>query len=188
MITVYLAGPEVFLPDGRAILEAKRTVLRDYGLEPVSPPAEFRDQAKGSCMERGLEISRRNEQLVRLGDACIANLTPFRGPSADAGTVYELGFAAALGKLVTSYSNDATLYSHRVQDAINAGADLREDSGDLWALDGMRVENHGMADNLMLAGGVLTRGGQVHVPGHVATDLWRDLDTFTQAVRDLAQI
>ena len=29
-------------------------------------------------------------------DAIIANLTPFRGPSADAGTVYELGYMAGL--------------------------------------------------------------------------------------------
>ena len=31
-------------------------------------------------------------------DAIIANLTPFRGPSADAGTVYELGYMAGRGK------------------------------------------------------------------------------------------
>ena len=32
---------------------------------------------------------------MKEADAIIANLTPFRGPSADTGTVYELGYMAA---------------------------------------------------------------------------------------------
>ena len=43
-------------------------------------------------------------------DAIIANLTPFRGPSADAGTVYELGYMAGRGKLCLAYSNDPSPY------------------------------------------------------------------------------
>ena len=48
-------------------------------------------------------------------DAIIANLTPFRGPGADAGTVYELGYMAARGKLCLGYSNDPASYAERVR-------------------------------------------------------------------------
>ena len=38
--------------------------------------------------------------MMDAADAIIANLTPFRGPGADAGTVYELGYMAGRGKLL----------------------------------------------------------------------------------------
>ena len=46
-------------------------------------------------------------------DAIIANLTPFRGPGADAGTVYELGYMAGRGKFCLGYSNDPAPYATR---------------------------------------------------------------------------
>ena len=46
------------------------------------------------------KIAMRNETHIRSCQAVIANLTPFRGPSADVGTVYEVGFARALGLLI----------------------------------------------------------------------------------------
>jgi len=48
-----------------------------------------------------------NEAMMIQADAVIANLTPFRGPGADAGTVYELGFMAGGGKLCLAYCNDS---------------------------------------------------------------------------------
>ena len=48
-------------------------------------------------------------------EAIIANLTPFRGPGADAGTVYELGYMAGRGKLCLGYSNDPSSYADRVR-------------------------------------------------------------------------
>ena len=39
--------------------------------------------------------------MMDAADAIIANLTPFRGPGADAGTVYELGYMAGRGKLAS---------------------------------------------------------------------------------------
>ena len=48
-------------------------------------------------------------------DAIIANLTPFRGPGADAGTVYELGYMAGRGKFCLGYSNDPAPYADRVR-------------------------------------------------------------------------
>jgi nucleoside 2-deoxyribosyltransferase len=45
--------------------------------------------------------------------AIIANLTPFRGPSADVGTVYEVGFARALGLKIFGYATTATAFLDR---------------------------------------------------------------------------
>ena len=53
-------------------------------------------------------------------DAIIANLTPFRGPSADAGTVYELGYMAGRGKLCLGYCNDPAVLC-RSRRAIHRG-------------------------------------------------------------------
>ncbi|EOK5970913.1 nucleoside 2-deoxyribosyltransferase [Vibrio parahaemolyticus] len=49
----------------------------------------------------GLEISRANEALILSADAVIANLTPFRGASADVETVYEVGMAKGLRKVIS---------------------------------------------------------------------------------------
>jgi len=42
----------------------------------------------------------------RSRDFGVLNLTPFRGTSADVGTVFELGFLTGLGKSVFAYTND----------------------------------------------------------------------------------
>ena len=39
-------------------------------------------------------------------DVMIVNLTPFRGPSADVGSAYEMGFMRALGRTIFAYTND----------------------------------------------------------------------------------
>ena len=54
--------------------------------------------------------------MMIAADAIIANLTPFRGPGADAGTVYELGYMAGRGKLCLGYSNDPSSYADRVRE------------------------------------------------------------------------
>ena len=46
----------------------------------------------------------------------IANLTPFRGPSADVGTVYEVGFMRALGRPVFGYATTAEPFTRRTLD------------------------------------------------------------------------
>ena len=82
--SVYLAGPEVFLPDARAALDAKIALTRAAGLVPISPgDLEFPPTASG--FELGLAISAIDERLMDAADAIIANLTPFRGLAADTG-------------------------------------------------------------------------------------------------------
>lgn len=185
-LSVYLAGPEVFLPDGRELIEAKGAILRAHGLEPVSLPAEMGTLPAGTPWTVGVEISRRNEELVKRAGACIANLTPFRGVSADVGTVYELSFAAALGKKIAAYSNDPRPYRDRVKFDAYGGENPYRCQGKLWAPDRTMVEDHGMRDNLMLHAGLESRGATFHSPQTAPEDAWRHLGTFTAAVAELA--
>ena len=146
MTRVYLAGPEVFLPDAAAVIAAKCDLTRAAGLIPVAPgDAQVPDDL--APFDKGLFISRYDEALMDSADAVIANLTPFRGISADVGTAYELGFMAGRGKPVFAYTNDARPHADRI------GADG----------GGFAVERFAMADNLMLHGGVARRGATLVV-------------------------
>lgn len=156
---VYLAGPEVFLPDGRAVLEAKRALAARHGFTGVVPgdldiPAE-------PGRPKGLAISAANEALMRGADLIVANMTPFRGVSADVGTAWELGFMAGLGKPSFAYTNVATPYRDRLVDTYYRGAVTPDAEGGLRGSDGHAVEDFDMADNLMLDGGIEARGGMV---------------------------
>jgi len=108
---IYLAGPDVFLPDAIEIGRRKVDICARHGLTGLYPLDNAVDLAASSA---SLEIFKGNEAMMDAADAIIANLTPFRGPSADAGTVYELGYAAGRGKFCLAYSNDPTPYRDRV--------------------------------------------------------------------------
>jgi nucleoside 2-deoxyribosyltransferase len=112
---VYLAGPEVFLSNAREIGALKRRVCERHGLVGVFP-ADEEDACDPALPlpEQGLAISRAMERVMRGCDAMIVNLTPFRGPSADVGSAYEMGFMRALGRAIFAYSNDARPFIDRV--------------------------------------------------------------------------
>jgi hypothetical protein len=71
--------------------------------------------------DQGLAISRAMERVMRTCNAMIVNLTPFRGPSADVGSAYEMGFMRALGRPIFAYSNDDRPFLDRVA-AFRGGA------------------------------------------------------------------
>src|ERR1700712_1441385 len=96
---VYLAGPEVFLPNAREALDIKIALTRAAGLIPVSP-GDFSVPPQAS--KRAL--SRIDEEMMDSADAIIANLTPSHGVSADTGTCFELGYMCAQHKLAYAYS------------------------------------------------------------------------------------
>src|SRR5229473_1116014 len=108
---IYLAGPDVFLPDAVDIGRRKVELCTRHGLTGLYPLDNSVDLA---AKDASLKIFRGNEAMMNEADAIIANLTPFRGPSADAGTVYELGYMVGRGKLCLGYSNDPSSYANRV--------------------------------------------------------------------------
>ena len=91
---------------------ARPRSARRHGLTGLYPLDNTVDLA---AADASLQIFRGNEAMMNEADAVIANLTPFRGPGADAGTVYELGYMAGRGKLCLGYSNDASIYADRVR-------------------------------------------------------------------------
>src|SRR3569833_149741 len=109
MTRVYLAGPDVFLPDAADWLARKKAVCASVHLVGVSSLDPLADEpADWSDLPEWRRIALRNEAHIRSCAAVVANLTPFRGPSADVGTVYELGFARGLGLRVFGYATVAT--------------------------------------------------------------------------------
>jgi nucleoside 2-deoxyribosyltransferase len=109
------------------------------------------------------------DAMVEMLDRCdgvIANLTPFRGPSADVGTAWELGYAAGRGLPVFAYTAALAHYGARVTP------------------DGLMIEDFDLADNLMLEGAVRRHGGEiVRVDGgDDPVGRLRHLDGFEAAV------
>jgi len=148
---IYLAGPEVFLREAKEIGQHKKDLCKKYGFEGVFP-IDVEVETKGKvAREIGLCISEVNEGLIKSCDFVIANITPFRGPSADVGTVYEMGFAHALGKKVFAYTNVATPFTVRTVEALK-GQVARDVDGKLRDAFGMFVEEVELVDNLMIDG------------------------------------
>ncbi|MEA2896958.1 MAG: hypothetical protein QOJ84_2573 [Bradyrhizobium sp.] len=177
---VYLAGPDVFLPDAVEIGRLKVELCALYGLIGLYPLDNTIDL---SAKDVSLHIFRGNEAMMNAADAIIANLTPFRGPGADPGTVYELGTMAARGKLCLGYSNDPSLYAERVA----RFTELKTSEGRLTDAQGLTVENFGLADNLMIIHALDLYGCPLVVPRQPPEDVWHDLTSFEACVRLAAE-
>jgi nucleoside 2-deoxyribosyltransferase len=177
---IYLAGPDVFLPDALEIGRQKVDICRRHGLIGLYPLDNVIDRA---AIDASLRIFKANEAMMDQADAIIANLTPFRGPGADAGTVYELGYMAARGKLCFGYSNDPSTYAERVQHFTKVTAD----AGRLTDADGLTVEDFGHNDNLMMIHALDLNGRPLVLPRQRPADVWRDLTAFETCVRLAAE-
>lgn len=183
-VKLYLAGPEVFLPNAREILDAKAAMTREYGFEPICPGDIFIEPAP-TRHEFGLKISAVDEAMMDRADGVIANLTPFRGIAADVGTAFELGYMCAQGKLVAAYTNMTANHFARTRD-FYAG-DVREGSdGRKRGPDGLSIEDFEMIDNLMLDGGIRRRGGHIAVHDAAPDALYSDLTGFKECLSMLA--
>ena len=135
---VYLAGPDVFLPDSAEVGRRKQAICAAHGLQGHYP-GEGLDVNALAPIEQARALF---EGCVEMMDRCVAglaNLTPFRGPSADVGTAFEMGYLFGRGFPVFGYTSHLGDYDTRVDD------------------EGRLVEGFGLADNLMLEGPMLRR-------------------------------
>src|SRR5687767_606714 len=105
MPRIYLAGPDVFLPNATEMGERKKRLCAEYGFQGMYPMDSEADINGLAPREAGLHIGRLNHNMIRECDVVVANITPFRGPSADVGTVYEMGYGAGLGLVICAYTN-----------------------------------------------------------------------------------
>jgi nucleoside 2-deoxyribosyltransferase len=173
---IYLAGPDVFLPDAVEIGRRKAEICASHGLTGVYPLDNAIDLAAGDASRR---IFAGNKAMMDGASAIIANLTPFRGPGADAGTVYELGYMAGRGSLCLAYCNDPAVYADRVA----RFTDVASDGGRLVDPHGLTVEDFGLVDNLMMIHGLELHGCPLVTPAERPDDVWYDLAAFEACVR-----
>ena len=173
---IYLAGPDVFLPDAVEIGRRKVETCQRHGLTGLYP---LDNAVELTAKDASLQIFRGNEAMMTEADAIIANLTPFRGPGADAGTVYELGYMAGRGKLCLGYSNDPSSYADRVRGSTSVTAR----DGRLIDAQGLTVEDFGLTDNLMMIHALDLHGCALVTPRKMPAEIWHDLTAFETCVR-----
>jgi len=141
MKKVYLAGPEVFRRDAVAFGAELKEILRAAGIEGLFP---LDNEIKGgSLAETAREIRSANILMIKDCDGVIANLSPFRGPEPDSGTVWEVGFAQALGKTVVGYCTDGRTLKEKTVKMLDLAVNSEHDNEDMF------IENFGLSHNLM---------------------------------------
>jgi len=144
---VYLAGPDVFLPDPKEHAKGLKAMCTEHRLEGVFPlDADLRLEQMPKA-EIARAIFKANVELIHSCQGVLANMTPFRGPSMDVGTAWEVGFAYALGLPIVGYSNSKQPYPARVK-AYRKAIAAMEDASPF--MDPAFVEDFGLNDNLML--------------------------------------
>jgi len=172
----YLAGPEVFLVDKAEVFAGKSALCERYGIE-AAPPMDATAHKPDVRLSR--QIYLRNVQLVEAADLIIANVSPFRGPSADVGTVFELGYGFANGLPVFGYSNDPRNFLERVEAFV--GPSVSGQGGLKYGRDGYAIEDFDLADNLMIHEMLEGFGGIFRPSGSEARKL-SDLSQFERCL------
>ncbi len=135
-----MAGPDVFFPRREDIfqsLKAHCTVLGMVGVAPIDAPVPESVQANDHDLAQA--IFEGNIALIREADGLIANLMSLRGQEPDSGTVFEVGFAVALGKPVVAYGVPDGSYMDRIRAAIDC---KRDDAGVVTEIANGTTESH----------------------------------------------
>lgn len=177
---VYLAGPEVFLPNAYDVGARKVAMCAEAGLIGVFPLDQSLDLSGLATLQQAQTIAHANEDLMRSADALIANLTPFRGVSMDCGTAFEVGYMRALGRPVFGYTTREVDYHARAQ-AFRRHAPPWQD-GDRADII---VEDFGLAENLMID--IALRDSGLEALRSDATDIG-DLDAFALCLAAVASL
>lgn len=140
----------MFLRDSRRVFDALKAHCARLGMVGVEPSdGGLASDFAGSDDERARRIYNGNIALIREAEGVVANLMDFRGHEPDSGTVFEIGFAAALGKPVVAYNVPAGSYAERIVAALPC---VKDDAGQLREADsGTMVEGLGQPLNLMLS-------------------------------------
>ncbi len=174
---VYLAGPDVFLPEPMKMAQAKQKICQKYGFEGIFPFDQELDFKNLTPREAGLAIYSSNIKLMDGCDLMVANITPFRSPSLDAGTAFEIGYMTAQGKPIFAYSNEGRLYAERVTNKQTATLDQ----------NGMLIEEFEMIDNLMLEGAIVSSGGAITFESVELSQYYTELKYFENIVKIAAE-
>ena len=142
MKKIYLAGPDVFLPNAIEHGNYLKRLCEQHGYIGLSP---MDNEVSGNHPHQiAQRIKEANIALIKECDVVIANVSPFRGPEPDSGTVWEIGYAQGLGKKVLAYSSDMRTLKEKTQAILGLG-DSPHDK------EGMEIEDFYLTHNLMYA-------------------------------------
>jgi nucleoside 2-deoxyribosyltransferase len=158
---LYLAGPEVFLPEAVGRAEVQRQLCIKYGFVPLHPMDNNLDLGNKDY-ETATRIYRGDVKQLRECDIVVANCNPFRGVCVmDDGTAYELGYGNALGKVSYGYINNMIGLLERT---------IRDYPTKPWATDPtlhldkegyVVTDAFGTSINLMMQCGMTDSGGRL---------------------------
>jgi nucleoside 2-deoxyribosyltransferase len=148
--SIFLAGPDLWLPDAEAHLARLRETVELAGFEPlIGAGGGLVETQRSEVMAR--ETYAKTLATLRKADAVIANLTPWRGVGADRGTAFECGFAAALGKPVFAYLNVPSEEEAELRGRVELEYGAAPDAEGVWRdPEGCEIEDFGLPENLML--------------------------------------
>jgi nucleoside 2-deoxyribosyltransferase len=181
IMRIYLAGPDVFLADAKAIGRAKARLCEDAGFTgcfPLDAPLDLADRSKTDAAQL---IFAACETMMQSCDACLANCTPFRGVSMDAGTAYEIGYMRARGKPVFGYSASKLVYAERTINARRFGAiPPQSDRADA------EIEDFDQAENLMIARAAAASGLDIVTVHETGDEALAAMAAFRKALAAVA--
>ena len=138
VVKAYMAGPDVFHPDAKINAEVTRLLCEKHGIIALIP-LDNEVSMDNTPSQISQEIYEKNTSLMDSADLFIVNMSPFRGPSTDVGTAFEMGYAAAQKKKVFAFTSDMRPYKERVEEYTKKAGN-----------DGQSVEDFGNIDNTML--------------------------------------
>lgn len=180
---IYLAGPDVFLPDATEFGACKIALCTTHSFEGVFPLDASLDLSGLAKVEAARAISAANEGVMRSCDLLIANLTPFRGVSMDAGTAFEVGFMRALGRPVLGYTNVIAHYRERSEHYRRAAPGLPDADG-----PDIQIEDFDGAENLMIEAAIQASGGSIVRRAVAPGQEMRDLAGFEACLLQAVQV
>lgn len=169
---IYLAGPEVFLPDPVAAGEEKKARITELSRANDWPfelaglyPLDCKVENSRPDFHTGIRIYRANVEFMDRAYAVAANMVRFRGPSMDVGTAFEMGYMRGLGKPVFAYYEAAPFYGReeapgRLVDRVREHYGV-SDHDPRVDVDGQSIEDFRMADNLMMIGALESGAGLI---------------------------
>ena len=172
-VTLYLAGPDIFLPDAEEHAAWQKHICRQYNFVPLHPLDNNIGLQQGN-REVSRKIFRSDIAQIHNADVTVANCNYFRGGCIDDGTGVELGYTFAKGKVAYGYIR--SLVRAHVQ--IPQHYECHQVDGQLIDKDGyLIVEDFGTAVNLMVheliekSGGKLIEGDFEDAIRHLRADI-----------------
>ena len=135
-LKIYLAGPDVFAPNQQEHGESLKTITKSFSFTPLYPLDN--EILESDNLSKDIFCS--NVEMIKQADIIVANLNAFRGSEPDSGTVWEIGYAHALGKRIIGYTNDTRPMKTKINPETN----------NIFDKNGWRIEDLDHSHNLMI--------------------------------------